>query len=281
MTKPVNYSKASKHLIVKDGDIIAKTGQLFIDKEQTSLLKVGTITLSGATTISIQAFNMLREANVTVIINYKNHPVAITNITGSPALKKKQADIISNNSNLLIKRLISIRKWATAEAKLSEYPDHSPAEARLMVVEARYMKNLYRRLTQDTELRGKSKMTIGKETAMHVWWGLLYCQIETCIVRMGLDLDLGGIHQRKKALVYDIADTLKPLLIKQALEHKPQNINEFYQLWKTMKLQKLLPILLLWLIDQDKTSGYSWPRSYPYREFLRKRSMSSFLPRDL
>lgn len=190
---------------------------------------------------------------------YKNKINSISRFGGSAKLKKIQSKrcAIQKQKDLCIKRLIYLRNCVLKANNLPTI-DYGP---QLLLREARVMRSVYLMESKRAGFVWQTKKHAGATTGLHSWWSCLYGTIEVCMSRMGIDPDLGFLHECNKGFVYDIADVIKPLMIKNALLSEPFNTSGFWKEFKALRIKSLLPQLIL-LVLKNKDVRCSWPRSH-------------------
>jgi len=259
----MNYKKANKQLSVNTGEITVKNGIVYVDNKIVHK-KVSHIFVYGDVKISSKAILVLAELRICVIFTYKGRTKSVVNFNNSLSIKRKQ--LASMTSPKPKRKLLSIRNWALKIAKLPELKINN----NFLLSEARHMRSVYLKLQVKHKLTGNKKQ-FGQETNLHTWWHFLYGEIDACLVKMGADPDIGYIHKCSKSLTYDISDCIKPLFIDDALGNS--EVIDFYKLFNKYKLKKLLPLMILWILDID--TQCSWHRSRLYHDFVRRYGKTS------
>ena len=215
------------------------------------------IELSGDAAVTAKALVILAARRCPVFVIYKQRTV-LHNAVGS-RLKKIQ---VRANPAQVGKRMTRIRN---KHARLLGLPEIKWDKQSPLIQEARDMKAVYRTAAAQAGITWAGKAATCSMRGTHSWWTVLYREIETCALRMGLDLDIGYIHQDKRALVYDIADTLKPLFLAESLKVQPYEFRRFFELWKFYRLKRRLPLLILYFL-RGTHPKCSLPRLRPYHE---------------
>ena len=235
----MNFKKSKKQVFVNDAGVLVKNKTVYVGNE-TLPRKVSSIWLSGEVMISAKALVFLSKMRISVFCTYDGFPVASMVPRAVSRLKRRQWQAFPSKAAL--RRYSKLRAISAKAAKHPVFTEkHSDAQA-FRLYEASYMKRLYRSVSKEIGVpwTGKSDMKI-----MHLWWKFLYGQVEACVVAMGLDPDLGIIHQQKRALVYDVADLLKPLMLQRVLMEgvMPKDF------WVANKeIHSLIPALVLSLV---------------------------------
>lgn len=265
----MNYKKQKKKVFAKDGEIIVKNNAIYINDKLIDQY-VSAIFVSGNCVIPAKAIIMLSQMKCPLFFSYRNKIISVSNIKGNAKLKRHQSKEIIQKTKKVQKRLIKLRNYTL---KTMNYPIIQFSE-NILLEEARVIKQVYQMASKRVGIKWESKSKTGNTTAMHSWWFALYTEILTCVLKMGLDPDMGAIHKCNNGFIYDIADILKPLLIEAAIKSKPYDISKFYEEFRRLRLQSLIPQLIFCTLSYKRESC-SWPHSHPCRELRRSLSTST------
>lgn len=271
----INYKKQKKNVFLKEGEIIAKNNAIYANNQLIDQY-VSAIFVSGSGNISAKAVAMLSQLRCPIFFSYKNKIISISNSGGNAKLKRQQSAMIIQKPKKIQKNLIKLRNCVL---KAMNYPTIEFSN-NLLLEEARIIKRVYQIASKRAGIKWDGKLKTGNTTALHSWWIALYTEITACVLKMGLDPDLGAIHRCNNGFIYDIADILKPLLIEAALKSQPYDISSFYIFFKKLRFQSLIPQLIFHVLSYKTKSCY-WPRSHPCRELCHTLSTSILVPPDL
>lgn len=246
MRKFINYKKQNKDIIAKDVDVKEKNGIIFIGENKITE-KTRHIFLSGRCNIDSKALYLLNEMRCTVILTHNNIPkTTLRPTTYNSRLKSRQVKMhISKRS---INKIIKERDHTAVEVNLPKISKFIKNKNMFLLYEAQYMKHIYKICSSRAGVKWEGKSTTGQKTAIHSWWRTLYAAIETCMVKMGVDTDVGIIHTSNRAFVFDVADIFKPLFLEHALVNQPGDIKEFWLIYKKYNLKSRIPQTILSLL---------------------------------